>query len=185
MFVVHSTPSSSSLTLTRLCSRSAGLLAGHRRRLHSSTTDDELPTKAPISQDVPTSRAKRIQKKVIAKGPNRETAEGIHDQHISWLIERVRQHVAHTTKDDSTLGKKRMTDITRTLSQQKTITPAVMAFRIRNMCDEGKLDEAIETTKELPFHLQSAFAWNHIILQALKEDRFQLAFKLYNDVSHL
>ncbi|TBU49598.1 hypothetical protein BD309DRAFT_1076355 [Dichomitus squalens] len=47
------------------------------------------------------------------------------------------------------------------------------------MCEEGKLDEAIDTLKSMPLDAQNTSTWNTMISHAGRAGRYQLAYQLY------
>lgn len=65
------------------------------------------------------------------------------------------------------------------------LDPYVLAKRLRSLCEEGKVDDAVDMLKNSPRDAMNAVVWNTIIWEALKRQRFQLAYKLYVDVGVL
>ena len=71
----------------------------------------------------------------------------------------------------------------RELSQQKAVIPAVACNRIKEICEAEGIEKGTEMLKSLPLDLQNTIAWNRVISYAVKEGRFEFAFKLFNEVS--
>ncbi|KAF5331634.1 hypothetical protein D9611_007675 [Ephemerocybe angulata] len=64
----------------------------------------------------------------------------------------------------------------------KPLDPYVLGKRIRRLCDEGKIDEAVTMLKTAPRDAMNAVVWNTMMWEALKAQRFQLAHALYVDM---
>ncbi|KAF8680857.1 PPR repeat family [Rhizoctonia solani] len=57
-----------------------------------------------------------------------------------------------------------------------------IAVKVRNLCQAGKLDQAVEVCVGAPAALQGATAWNTIIHHALSEERYNYAYTLYQQM---
>lgn len=66
---------------------------------------------------------------------------------------------------------------------KKPMDPYILAKRIRRICEEGKVDEAVTYLKNAPRDAMNTVVWNTMLWEALKVSRFQLAYSLYVDVS--
>ena len=62
------------------------------------------------------------------------------------------------------------------------LEPHVLATRLSKLAEEDKLDEAIETLKNMPRDSQNTVVWNAMISYAGRQGRAQLAYSLYIDV---
>lgn len=62
------------------------------------------------------------------------------------------------------------------------LDPYVLAKRLRTLCESGKVDDAVDMLKNSPRDSMNAIVWNTIIWEAMKRQRFQLAYKLYVDM---
>ena len=76
-----------------------------------------------------------------------------------------------------------MTAITRQLNQSRSVTPDVVGTRLKEICEAEGIEKGVEMLKSLPLDLQNTIAWNRVISYAVKEGRFEFAFKLFNEVS--
>ena len=65
---------------------------------------------------------------------------------------------------------------------KRLLEPHMLSQRIKNLCDELQLDAAVEMLKNAPKDAQSTPVWNTLIWEALKAERWNLAYKLYTDV---
>lgn len=66
---------------------------------------------------------------------------------------------------------------------KRLLEPHVLSKRLRVFCDEGKLTEAIDALKTAPMDAQTVPVWNTLIWETLKAHRWNLAYKLFTDVS--
>ncbi|KAF9568906.1 hypothetical protein CPC08DRAFT_279478 [Agrocybe pediades] len=64
----------------------------------------------------------------------------------------------------------------------KLLEPHVLSQRIKDLCDAGKIDDAITMLKNAPLDAQNTAVWNTLIWEALKAKRFQMAYLLYVDM---
>ena len=67
---------------------------------------------------------------------------------------------------------------------KRLLKPYDLTLRLTKLCQEGKMDEALETLKNMPLDAQNTSVWNTMISQAGRAGRFQLAYQLYIDVSN-
>lgn len=67
---------------------------------------------------------------------------------------------------------------------KRRLKPYELTLRLTKLCEEGKMDEAIETLKNMPLDAQNPAVWNTMISHAGRAGRFQLAYQLYIDVSN-
>lgn len=65
---------------------------------------------------------------------------------------------------------------------KRLLEPHILSQRIKKLCDELQLDAAVEMLKNAPKDAQSTPVWNTLIWEALKAERWNLAYKLYTDV---
>ncbi|PIL37213.1 hypothetical protein GSI_00906 [Ganoderma sinense ZZ0214-1] len=65
---------------------------------------------------------------------------------------------------------------------KRLLKPYELALRLTKLCDEGKMDEAIETLKNMPLDAQNTVVWSTMISRAGRAGRFQLAYQLYIDM---
>ena len=173
--------SASSSSATRLYTRSIATV-GQWRPLHTAAASDPSPSTSSPSKPLPT-----LSPLAHSRHPlKRDTADKYHSQYIErshrQRVDR-KQSGSVTGKVENGRRRERMTAITRQLDQQKTVTPAVVGNRIRGICEAGGLEKGVEMLKSLPLDLQNPIAWNTVVMYALREGRFQFAFKLFNEVS--
>ncbi|EAU84780.1 hypothetical protein CC1G_00299 [Coprinopsis cinerea okayama7 len=64
----------------------------------------------------------------------------------------------------------------------KLLDPYILAKRLRALCQAGKVDDAVAMLKNSPRDAMNTPVWNTMIWEALKNRRFQLAYKLYVDM---
>jgi len=69
--------------------------------------------------------------------------------------------------------------------EKKLLDPYTLAQRLRKLCEENKIDDAVTMLKNVPRDAMNTPVWNTMIWEALKIQRFQLAHSLYVDVSVL
>lgn len=67
---------------------------------------------------------------------------------------------------------------------QRKLEPHVLSVRLKTLCDQGKLDNAIDTLKNMPRDAQNTAVWNSLMWECMKDKRFQTAYQLYVDVGH-
>jgi len=67
----------------------------------------------------------------------------------------------------------------------KPLEPHVLSARLKTLCDEGKVDNAVFMLKNAPLDAQNTQVWNTLIWECLKVKRYQLAYQLFVDVSPL
>jgi len=67
----------------------------------------------------------------------------------------------------------------------KPLQPHVLSTRLKRLCDEGKVDDAVFMLKNAPLDAQNTQVWNTLIWECLKVKRYQLAYQLFVDVSEL
>lgn len=65
------------------------------------------------------------------------------------------------------------------------LEPHVLSGRLKRLCDAGKVDDAVFMLKNAPLDAQNTPVWNTLIWEALKVNRYQLAYQLFVDVSLL
>ena len=65
----------------------------------------------------------------------------------------------------------------------KLLDPYILAKRLRQLCAENKIDDAVTMLKAAPRDAMNTPVWNTMIWEALKVQRYQLAQSLYVDVS--
>ncbi|OSD04313.1 hypothetical protein PYCCODRAFT_1476342 [Trametes coccinea BRFM310] len=62
---------------------------------------------------------------------------------------------------------------------KRLLQPHVLSQRLSRMCQDGKLDEALEYLKTLPLDAQNTSVWNTLISQAKEQQRFRLAYQIF------
>lgn len=65
----------------------------------------------------------------------------------------------------------------------RLLEPHVLSGRLKKLADAGKVDDAVVMLKNAPLDAQNTQVWNTLIWEALKVNRYQLAYQLYTDVS--
>lgn len=65
---------------------------------------------------------------------------------------------------------------------KRMLEPHVLSGRLKALCDDGKLDIAVDMLKTAPLDSQSTPVWNTLIWEALKAQRWNLSYKLFTDV---
>lgn len=70
-------------------------------------------------------------------------------------------------------------------SEMRLLEPHVLSARLKKLGDSGKLGLAETMLKNAPLDAQNTPVWNTIIWEALKWQRYNLAFQLYIDVRNL
>ena len=68
-------------------------------------------------------------------------------------------------------------------SEIRLLEPHVLSGRLKRLADAGKVDDAVVMLKNAPLDAQNTQVWNTLIWEALKVNRYQLAYQLYIDVS--
>ncbi|KAL1747453.1 hypothetical protein HDZ31DRAFT_31831 [Schizophyllum fasciatum] len=63
--------------------------------------------------------------------------------------------------------------------EKKMLDPYVLSKRLQKMCSEGKLEDAIETLKNMPRDASSTPVWNMIIWECMKAKKYKTAYQLY------
>jgi hypothetical protein len=66
---------------------------------------------------------------------------------------------------------------------KRLLEPHILSQRLKKFCEGGQLNVAIDTLKNAPLDAQSTPVWNTLIWEVLKVQRWNLAYKLYTDVS--
>ncbi|RPD67095.1 hypothetical protein L226DRAFT_452414 [Lentinus tigrinus ALCF2SS1-7] len=69
-----------------------------------------------------------------------------------------------------------------TKTEKRLLKPHVLSGRLTKLCDEGKLDEAVETLKNMPLDAQNVSVWNTLVSHAGRRNRFQLAYQLHTEM---
>lgn len=67
-------------------------------------------------------------------------------------------------------------------SQIRLLEPHVLSARLKKLCDNGKIDDAIVMLENAPLDAQNTQVWNTMIWETLKAKRYSLAYQLYIDV---
>lgn len=68
-------------------------------------------------------------------------------------------------------------------SEMRPLEPHILSGRLKKLADAGKVDDAVVMLKNAPLDAQNTQVWNTLIWEALKVNRYQLAYQLYIDVS--
>lgn len=66
--------------------------------------------------------------------------------------------------------------------EMKRLEPHILSSRLRNLCAEGKLEDAVKTLKTMPLDAQNPPVWNTLIWECLKAERYSLGYKLFTEV---
>ncbi|TDL29887.1 hypothetical protein BD410DRAFT_685341, partial [Rickenella mellea] len=66
--------------------------------------------------------------------------------------------------------------------RRKLLRPAVLSERLKVLSDAGKLDEAVSMLESSPLDAQNARVWNTLMSEAMKVERYRLAYDLYTDM---
>ena len=77
-------------------------------------------------------------------------------------------------------GKQRATNPTP--PGKRLLKPYDLSLRLQKMCNEGDIDKAVETLKNMPLDAQNTPTWNTMVQRAGQAGRLQLAYSLYLDV---
>ncbi|KAG6814175.1 hypothetical protein H0H92_000851 [Tricholoma furcatifolium] len=67
-------------------------------------------------------------------------------------------------------------------SNMRLLEPYTLAKRLKKLCDENKIDAAVEMLKNSPRDAQNTQVWNTLIWECMKVKRFTLSYKLYTDM---
>lgn len=67
-------------------------------------------------------------------------------------------------------------------SDIRLLEPHVLSARLKKLCDNDKVDDAILILKNAPLDAQNTQVWNTMIWETLKAARYSLAYQLYIDV---
>ena len=86
---------------------------------------------------------------------------------------RTKRH-EHHSKDSSS----------RDPPSKPLLKPYRLSERLSKLCEVNKLEEALETLKNMPLDAQNSAVWGTVISQAGEAGRFQLAYQLYVDVRY-
>ena len=71
------------------------------------------------------------------------------------------------------------------LSRQRTLTPAVLRSRVRELSEVNKLDEAIQVVDEAPTNKLDTSVWNVLLKSIFAVGRYNLAYSVYLKVRAL
>lgn len=97
--------------------------------------------------------------------------------HVRLLTSLRRVSCSTTPLKSRTLAKD-----TKTVPH-KLLRPRELSQRLKVLSDQNKLTDAVALLKSSPKDAQNVPVWNTLIWQCLKAKQFQLAFRLYVDVS--
>lgn len=64
----------------------------------------------------------------------------------------------------------------------RLLRPSVLSERIKKLCQEDQLDDAVAMLKNAPLDAQNTIVWNTMISESMKQRRYKLAYQLYIDV---
>ncbi|KAF8913893.1 hypothetical protein CPB84DRAFT_1669132 [Gymnopilus junonius] len=67
-------------------------------------------------------------------------------------------------------------------SELRLLEPHVLSARLKKLCDDGKIDGAVDMLKNAPLDAQNTPVWNTLIWETLKAKRYQLAYQLFVDM---
>ena len=76
-----------------------------------------------------------------------------------------------------------MKEVSKTV--MKPLQPHVLSARLKRLCEEGKVDDAVFMLKNAPLDAQNTQVWNTLIWECMKVKRYQLAYQLFVDVREL
>ncbi|KZT71609.1 hypothetical protein DAEQUDRAFT_706989 [Daedalea quercina L-15889] len=68
------------------------------------------------------------------------------------------------------------------IQKKKLLRPYELSIRLKKLSSQGKLEVAISQLKSMPLDAQNEATWNTVILEVLKSERYQLAYRLYIDM---
>lgn len=71
---------------------------------------------------------------------------------------------------------------TSSKSEKRLLEPHVLSGRLKKLCDDGKIDDAVYMLKNAPLDAQNSQVWNTLIWECLKGKRFQMGYQLFVDV---
>jgi hypothetical protein len=66
---------------------------------------------------------------------------------------------------------------------KRMLRPHVLSERLKKLCSEGKVDDAVALLKKMPLDAQNTPVWNTLIWECMKVERYALAYRLFVDVS--
>jgi hypothetical protein len=66
---------------------------------------------------------------------------------------------------------------------KRLLLPHVLSARLKKLCDEGNVDNAVSLLKNAPLDAQNTQVWNTLIWECMKAKRFRLSYELFIDVS--
>ena len=70
-------------------------------------------------------------------------------------------------------------------TEMRLLEPHVLSARLKKLCESGKVEDAVVMLKNAPLDAQNTPVWNTLIWEAIKIQRYKLAYELYIDVSPL
>lgn len=62
------------------------------------------------------------------------------------------------------------------------LEPHILSGRLKKLCDDRRIDDAVAMLKNSPLDAQNVPVWNTLIWECLKAERFRLGYDLYIDV---
>ena len=113
--------------------------------------------------------ARAVATAVTPDEPSSSTASALREATASYK-QKPRRRDQDITEDGDTQTEKRL------------LKPHVLSARLTSLCEEGKLDEAIDMLKNMPLDAQNVSVWNTLVHHAGRRNRFQLAYQLHIEV---
>ncbi|KII95203.1 hypothetical protein PLICRDRAFT_149719 [Plicaturopsis crispa FD-325 SS-3] len=70
----------------------------------------------------------------------------------------------------------------RGLNGPPLLHPHVLSQRLKKLCEDGKVDEAVGMLKSSPLDAQNPPVWNTLVWECMKAQRYTLAYRLFTDM---
>ncbi|TFK28746.1 hypothetical protein FA15DRAFT_664788 [Coprinopsis marcescibilis] len=147
-----------------------------RQNLHLNTLTGRTPSQTLLTSSTTTS-SQWLQTCRFAS--TRSTSTSAQQEPKSQLPRHIRRQSLQGTGKGAA---KRIGDEDEGSGTMKLLDPYILSKRVRRLCDEGKLDDAVAMVKNSPRDAINVPVWNTLIWESMKKKRFQLAYKLYVDM---
>lgn len=107
---------------------------------------------------------------VTSDGPSSSNLSVLREAETSYKERQQRKHdrVAAVNGDNK--------------QEKRLLKPHILSGRLTKLCEEGKLDEAVEMLKNMPLDAQNVSVWSTLVAHAGRQNRFQLAYQLHTEV---
>ncbi|TFK94738.1 hypothetical protein K466DRAFT_475771 [Polyporus arcularius HHB13444] len=118
----------------------------------------------------PQVRARAASTAVTSDGPSSSNLSVLREAETSYKERQQRKHdrVAAVNGDNK--------------QEKRLLKPHVLSGRLTKLCEEGKLDEAVEMLKNMPLDAQNVSVWSTLVAHAGRQNRFQLAYQLHTEM---